>query len=69
MVHCTCHCPKRRKTYGETSKVSLSIACFYITLHSEIGDVHRLAADVDYFLSCEVLRTLSSEIRNKKYNN
>ena len=34
-----------------------------VILHSEIRDVHRLAADVDYFLRARMLCTLS--LRNK----
>ena len=30
-----------------------------VTLHLEIGDVHQLAADVDYFFRARMLRTLS----------
>ena len=30
-----------------------------VPLHSEIGDVHQLAADVDYFFRARMLRTLS----------
>ena len=32
-----------------------------VPLHSEIGDVHQLAADVDYFLRARMLCTLHSE--------
>ena len=35
-----------------------------VPLHSEIRDVHRLAADVDYFLRARMLHTLHSEIRD-----
>ena len=34
-----------------------------LTLHSKIRDVHRLAADVDYFLRARMLRTLHPEIK------
>ena len=32
-----------------------------VPLHSEIGDVHQLAADVDYFFRARMLRTLHSK--------
>ena len=32
-----------------------------VPLHSEIGDVHRLAADVDYFCRARMLCMLHSE--------
>lgn len=32
-----------------------------VPLHSEIGDVHQLAADVDYFADTRMLRTLHSK--------
>ena len=40
-----------------------------VILHSEIRDVHRLAADVDYFLSCEdALHVVTQKDKNKQNN-
>lgn len=37
---------------------------FYYLCARKIGDVHQLAADVDYFADTRMLRTLHSKIRD-----